>query len=300
MQKITPFLWFDKNCEEAVNFYTSLFPNSKIETIQKYPDQALNSHMEGMQGKVLTTVFELNGYRFMALDGGPVFKPTPAISFFVNCKEAAEVDRLWKALSEGGKALMPLQKYDFSEKYGWIEDKFGISWQISINPKVQDDPIIPSLLFVKEVAGKALEAMNFYTSLFPNSKVGMTAPYPPNSNEKEGAIMYGEFELMNQKFVAMDSSMAEHTFTFTEGISFYVDCENQEEVDRYWNVLSASPEDEQCGWLKDKYGVSWQIIPRRLGELMSDPDPQKSGRVMEAMLKMKKIVVDDLEKAAQG
>lgn len=297
MQKITPFIWFDNNAKEAVTFYTNLFPNSKIETIQYYPEGSNDPHMKGMEGKVLTAVFELNGYRFMALDGGPLFKKTPAISFFVNCKTEEEVQTYWDALSDGGKELMPLQKYDFSEKYGWIEDKYGVSWQITLNPEAQET-IMPSLLFVQNVAGKATEAMNLYTSLFPDSKVGMTAPYPAEVKEKEGAIMYGDFMLCNQKFAAMDSSMEDHHFTFTEAISLYVDCEDQEEVDKYWNALTADGgEESQCGWLKDKYGVSWQIIPKQLGELMGK---DKSGKVLEAMMQMKKIVVADLEKAYEG
>ncbi len=158
MQKITPFLWFDKNAEEAMNFYTSVFKNSKIISITRYPDNAPEGPMKGMEGKVLTGVFEIEGQQFMALDGGPIFK-------------------------------------------------------------------------------------------------------------------------------------------FTEATSFYVECEDQAEVDYYWGKLSAVPEAEQCGWLKDKFGLTWQIIPKALPELMNDPDPQKAMRVTQAMLKMKKISVADLEAA---
>lgn len=155
MQKITPFLWFDKEAEEAVNFYTSIFKNSRIVSIKRYPEGPLEGPMKGMEGKVLTAVFELDGQKFMALDGGPIFK-------------------------------------------------------------------------------------------------------------------------------------------FNESISMYVSCKDQEEVDYYWEKLSAVPESEQCGWLKDKYGLSWQIVPEALPELLN---ADKSGRVMQAMLKMKKINIADLEKA---
>lgn len=300
MQKITPFLWFDTNAEEAMSFYVDVFSNrpgasagsSKIVNIQRYPDNVDAEEMKGMQGKVLTGVFELNGYRFMALDGGPIFKKTPAISFFINCKSQEEVQTFWNAFGDGGTIRMPLEKYDFSEKYGWIEDKYGVNWQVML--KDNSNPITPSLMFVQDVSGRATEAMNLYKSIFPDSKVEITTPYPPEANEKEGAIMYGEFTLFGQKFVAMDSS-TDHQFTFTEGISLYVECEDQEEVDKYWNALTSyGGQESQCGWLKDKYGVSWQIIPKQLGELMSK---DTSGRVMQAMLGMKKIVVSDLEKA---
>jgi predicted 3-demethylubiquinone-9 3-methyltransferase (glyoxalase superfamily) len=158
IKSITPFLWFDKNAEEAINFYTSVFPNSKIISINRYPDGPLEGPMAGMEGKVLTAVFELDGQKFMALDGGPIFK-------------------------------------------------------------------------------------------------------------------------------------------FTEAVSFFVSVETQEEIDELWGKLSAHPDNEQCGWLKDKFGLSWQIIPTAMGELMGDPDPVKSKRVMEAMLQMKKIDIATLQKA---
>lgn len=161
MQKITPFLWFDKNCEEAMNFYTTIFKNSKIISIKRYPDGPLEDPMKGMEGKVLTGIFELEGQRFMCLDGGPIFK-------------------------------------------------------------------------------------------------------------------------------------------FNESVSFHVECQTQEEVDYFWEKLSAVPESEQCGWIKDKFGLSWQIIPKQLGELLSDPDPVKSGRVLQAMLAMKKIDIAGLQKAYEG
>ena len=156
MYKITPFLWFNNNAEEAINFYVSLFPNSKVISITRYPDG-----VEGMGGKVLTAIFELDGREYMALDGSPLFPFTEAFSMFVNCEDQAEVDSLWeKLIVDGGS-------------------------------------------------------------------------------------------------------------------------------------------ESQCGWLKDKYGMSWQIIPKQLGECLGNPDPEKSQRAMQAMMKMKKIIVADLEKAVE-
>jgi predicted 3-demethylubiquinone-9 3-methyltransferase (glyoxalase superfamily) len=160
MQKITPFLWFDKEAEEAINFYTSIFKNSKIVSLSRYPEGPLEGSMKGMEGKVLTAVFELEGQTFMAIDGGPFFKPTPAISL-------------------------------------------------------------------------------------------------------------------------------------------YMECQDQEEVDHYWSSLSANKDAEQCGWLQDKYGFSWQIIPTALPKLLQDSDKAKSNRVMQAMLQMKKIDIKGLEAAAE-
>ncbi len=309
MQKIVPSLWFDKNCEEAIKFYTSVFstlpgrdlasggPNSKIDTIQHYPEGSTEPHMQGMEGKVLTGIFELEGYKFMALDGGPYFKFTPAISFFVNCETEEEIDALWGKLSEGGKVMMEFQKYPFSEKYGWCSDKYGVSWQLNLVKA--DQKIIPSLLFTQDKVGGAEEAINFYTSLFPNSEVTTISRYEKGDYDKEGLIKYSLFKLAGESFSAMESTLS-HEFTFNEAVSLYVECEDQEEVDRLWEKLSAVPESEQCGWVKDKYGVSWQIIPKQLGELLSDPDKEKAGRVINAMLQMKKISVADLQKAYNG
>ena len=159
LQKITPHLWFDNNAEEAMKFYTSVFKNSKIISINRYPDEPLNEHWQGMAGKVIHGVFELEGQRFMALDGGPMFK-------------------------------------------------------------------------------------------------------------------------------------------FTEATSLYVECESQEEVDYFWEKLTADGgEESMCGWLKDKYGLSWQIVPKQLDELMADKDPERTGRVMQALLQMKKIDIEGLKQA---
>jgi predicted 3-demethylubiquinone-9 3-methyltransferase (glyoxalase superfamily) len=161
MNRITPSLWFDMNAEEAMNYYVSVFKNSKIIHIDRYPDESLDEHFKGMGGKVINGEFELDGQRFTCLDGGPVFK-------------------------------------------------------------------------------------------------------------------------------------------FNESISFTVDCADQAEVDYYWEKLSAVPESEQCGWCKDKFGLSWQIIPKRLGELLSDSDKEKANRAMQAMMKMHKLDVAELEAAFEG
>lgn len=305
-QKIVPSLWFDKDAEEAMNFYVSVFSrpqtntgSSQIISIKRYPDEVPEEFMKGMEGKVLTGIFELAGYRFMALDGGPIFKFTPAISFFVLCRSADEVDAYWSDLSDGGTVLMPLDAYPFSAKYGWLQDKFGVSWQIILAADTIEQKIFPSLLFVGDRAGSAEEAIAFYAEVFENAAVGDIARYGAGQEpDKEGTVAYAEFRLEGQSFAAMDSAH-QHDFTFNEAVSFYVACESQAEVDRLWENLSAVPEAEQCGWLKDKYGVSWQIVPKRLGELLDDPDPGKAGRVMEAMLKMKKIDVAGLEAAYQ-
>jgi predicted 3-demethylubiquinone-9 3-methyltransferase (glyoxalase superfamily) len=299
MQKITPFLWFDRNAEEAINFYTSTFANSKIVSMTRYPESGLEGPMQGFEGKVLTGVFELENFRFMCLDGGPIFKFNPSVSFAVTCSTAEDTQALFKKLTEGGSVMMELQEYPFSKMYGWGNDKYGVSWQVSVARGGETQLVIPSLMFVGKNFGKVDEALDFYTSVFKNSTKDFIMRYEAGEGDQEGKVKYSVFILDGQKFSAMESSL-DHKFEPNEAVSFYVECEDQAEVDYYWDKLSAIPASEQCGWLKDKYGFSWQIIPKALPKLMSDPDPEKSKRVTHAMLQMKKIVIADLEKAANG
>ncbi len=293
-QKITPFLWFDKECEEAVNFYVSLFENSMIISLQKYPDNVDVEHIKGMEGKILTAVFELAGQKFMALDGGPIFKFTPSISFLVYLKTEEEIDSLWVKLINSGSSLMPLDKYPFAKKYGWLMDKYGLTWQLMLSDTDATQKINPLLMFTGENAGKSKEAINFYTSLFKDSELISSMNYEEGEPDKPEYIKHAEFKLSNQIFMAMDSGYS-HKFGFNEAVSFYVECDGQEEVDYFWDKMTSDGgEESQCGWLKDKYGVSWQIIPKQLGELISK---DQTGKVMIAMLQMKKIIIKNLEAA---
>ena len=308
MQKISPCLWFDTNCEEAMNFYVALFPNSKIHSIKRYPVGVQEGPLSGMDGKILTAIFELDGYAFQALDGGPHFTKNPSLSFFVNFDPSREphpeerLRAMWEKLSEGGTVRMPLQEYPYSKLYGWIEDRFGLSWQLMLtNPEGEPRPaIVPSLLFTKEMSGKAHEALQFYVDTFKNgARMGTVAHYPAGSPPGlEGGVMFAEAQLAGQWFAAMDGGGA-HEFSFNEGISFAIETADQAETDYFWDAFTKNGGAEsQCGWLKDKYGFSWQIVPKRLMELMSDPDQEKAKRALMKMLEMQKIDIDALEKAA--
>lgn len=300
MQRIIPHLWFDKAAKQAAAFYTSIFPNSKItssSTLENTPS-----------GDTDLVSFELSGYSFMAISAGPIFKVNPSVSFMVNYDPSRDpnakenLNKAWEKLSEGGEALMPLQEYPFSKWYGWIQDKYGVSWQLMLtNPAGEERPfIIPSMMFTKEMCGKAEEATDFYLSIFKDSKRGTVSRYQPGQEpDKAGTINFTDFQLMGQWFAAMDSA-AMHEFQFTEAISFLVNCDTQEEIDYYWQKLSAVPEAEQCGWLKDKYGFSWQITPSRMNEMMQNGTPEQMARVTRAFLKMKKFDLATLEKAYEG
>lgn len=301
MQKIIPHLWFDKEAKEAAEFYVSVFGKNSEVTSSTVLKNTPSGDCDVME-------FNIWGYEFMSISAGPYFPPNPSISFMVNFDpsqhpDAKEnIDVVWNKLAEGGKILMPLDKYPFSERYGWIQDKYGFSWQLILTkPEGEERPLImPSLLFVGDVYGKAEEAIDFYVSTFKNSKKGMTAYYPAGMPpDKEGALMFGECKLENQWIVAMDSAQ-DHKFQFNEAVSLLVMCKDQEEIDYYWDKLSAVPESEQCGWLKDKYGVSWQINPAELQKMMKGDDQEKIDRVTQAFLKMKKFDIATLEKAAKG
>ncbi len=298
-QKIVPSLWFDNQAEEAAKLYTSLFKNSRIKESLRYSEAGRDIHRQE-PGKLMTVDYELDGFKFTALNGGPEFKFNPSISFFANCESKEEVDALWDELSQDGSVLMPLGAYPFSDRYGWLADRYGLSWQIYLAWEPPATSITPSLMFVGDRAGQAEEAIGFYTSVFPGSEVGEAFHYTKDQEpDKEGTIAFGPFKLFGQDFTAMDSAQ-DHQFTFNEAISFIVNCKDQAEVDHYWNKLSAVPESEVCGWLKDKYGVSWQIVPTVLYDLLKDPDRASADRAMEAMLKMKKLDVAELKAAARG
>ena len=296
MQKITPHLWFDKEAREASEFYVSLFPDSRITNLTRLQDTP--------SGDCDVVSFELARQPFMAISAGPYFKFNPSVSFHVNCATPEEVDALWAKFSPGGKVLMPLASYPFSERYGWLEDRYGLSWQLIASRRAGiQQKLTPALMFVGNVCGKAEEALAFYTSVFsrfPEAKAAVLARYGKGADpEIEGTVQRARFSLLGQEFVAMDSARA-HQFAFNEAISFLVPCDSQEEIDYFWGKLSADPKAEQCGWLKDRYGLSWQIAPAALQRWLANGDQQRAARVTQAFLKMKKFDIAALEHAAAG
>lgn len=300
MQKIIPHLWFDKEAKQAAEFYTTVFPNSKITSATVLHNTP--------SGDCDVMGFTVMGHQFMAISAGPYFKLNPAISFMVNFDPSQDkdaktrIDEIWNKLMDGGKALMPIDKYPFSERYGWVQDKYGVSWQLILTkPEGEERPlIVPSMLFTGDRSGKAEEASDFYLSVFKNSKRGAIAHYPATTEyQKEGDVMFTDFKLEGQWFAAMDGGNV-HDFTFNEAFSLLVQCDDQKEIDYYWEKLSAVPESEQCGWLKDKYGVSWQISPKAVDEMMSTGSQEQIDRVTKAFLQMKKFDIAKLKEAYEG
>lgn len=296
MQKITPNLWFDGTAREAVEFYTSVFPEGKITGGSTYPtstEEGLADFQVGLAGEDLTVDFELEGLRFTAINAGPEFRPTPANSFFVNFDPLhndharEQLDALWATLTDSGNILMALGEYPFSPHYGWVEDKFGYSWQLILtNPEGEPRPrIIPSLMFTDPEKGQAEDALRYYASVFADSTLGTMAKRP-EGQEPVGSLLFGEASLSGQWFSAMDSGPG-HDFACNEAVSYSVICKDQAEIDYFWDRLSAHPENEQCGWCKDKFGVSWQIVPAEMDALMQKPG------AFQTMMNQHKIIVDE-------
>ncbi len=291
-EKITPCLWVDAQGEEAARFYTSIFKNGSVGNITRYTERGMMP-----AGDVMTVRFQVAGQQAIALNGGPYFKFTPATSFFVGCESAAELDALWDKLIEGGFALMEREAMPPFERYGWLQDRYGLSWQLGVCGCPQY--VAPFFMFTGPVYRKTEEAVKFWCSVFKDSeikdvlKAGKDNPY----DMAEGDVIHAEFRLFNQLFMAMDSGY-DHKFNFTEAFSFYVECANQQEIDYYWNALTADGgEESQCGWVKDKYGVSWQIVPDSLERMTDGSDPARTNRVMEALLAMHKIDMAALQRA---
>lgn len=293
MQKITPFLWFDNNAEEAASFYTSLFKNSSIGATVRYGDSG-----PGPKGSVMTIAFKLNGQDFAAINGGPVFKFTPAVSLFTYCKTEQEINTLFEKLSAGGEIMMPLAKYPFSEKYAFFKDKYGLAWQLILSNNKEH--IAPCLLFVGKNLGKAKAAVEFYVKVFKHAKIDHMQLYEKEDNgNKIGTVMHSSFFIEGQEFISMDGA-GPHKFSFNESLSFVVNCDTQEEIDYFWKELTKGGAEAECGWLKDQFGVSWQITPTILPKLMQgNKDAEKANRVMKAILQMKKIDIAKLQQASE-
>lgn len=292
MKKIVPHLWFDTEAKEATALYASLFQDSEVKNITTITGTP--------SGDCDIVTFTLAGQEFMAISAGPYFKFNPSISLFVVFDNEAEIETVWNKLIDGGKALMAYETYPWAHKYGWLQDKYGLSWQLSWSEHHHmAQKITPFLMFTKDKAGKAAKAIEMYTSIFPNSTTETVVPYTKDDGDKEGYIKHSRFTLNGQSFMAMDSSR-EHDFIFNEALSLIVHCDTQEEIDYYWEKLSAVPESEQCGWLKDKYGVSWQIVPTAMNEMLSSGDKAAVERVTQAFLKMKKFDIAALQRAYEG
>lgn len=287
-QKIVPHLWFDKEAAEAAEFYVSLFPDSKITGRTVLPGTP--------SGDAEIISFQLWGFRFMAISAGPYFIINQSISFHVYCGSDKEIERIYTALSEGGTILFPLGAYPWCRKYAWVQDRFGMTWQLDVDPVNSPQKIVPSLLFVNERVANVKPAMDYYTSVFPGSRILMEVPHNPEANLPESALNFAQYKLGGYLINSM-SGPGQFNFDFNEAVSLMVYCENQDEIDYFWEKLSDDGQEQPCGWLKDRFGISWQVVPFEMDEMMQTTDKAQLERVMQAMMPMKKLDVQALSSA---
>ena len=299
---IAPCLWFDDSAEEAAAFYVETHGAGRVIASARFPSSSDNPAGKP-RGSVMSVDFEIHGQRFTAVNGGPQFVINPSISFFAHVGSEAEAERLFAALSNGGVALMPLDAYPWSPCFGWAVDRFGVSWQVTTvppqSPQSGMPPIAPSLMFCGKQLGNAMSAMERFCGVFPASRIGKVERFGPDE-DGAGLVKYGRVVLAGQHLVAMDSP-GDHAFGFNEAVSLQVLCDGQPDVDHYWAELSRDGEPGQCGWLKDRFGISWQVVPKQwLDWLGTDADDAARERVFEAMLPMTKLDVAALERAFAG
>lgn len=302
-QKIVPNIWCNRNVEQAGAFYAETFENASFEVDSRYPEEGLLDFQKDFVGDPLTGSLKISGYELRLINGGAEFAPNPSVSFMLNFDPLlfdgdegvarASLDLLWQRLSDGGFVMMPLGEYPFSPHYGWVQDRFGVSWQLMLTDPAGDPRpfIMPSLLFSDRAQNRAGEAVDHYLEVFADfeggAQLGTRVLYEaPQGPAVPGSVLFSDFRLGEQWFVAMDSAV-EQPFSFGYGISLEVKCDGQSELDRLWERLSAVPEAEQCGWLLDRFGLGWQIVPANMDELM-----QRSGAYGK-MMQMKKIVIDE-------
>lgn len=298
LPRVIPCVWFDDAASEAAGFYARVFPGSRVLATTRYPTSFDNPGGKP-RGSVLTVELDLAGLRLTLLNGGPYFRPDPSISFFVHADTPAEADGLFAALADGGEILMPLDAWPWSERYGWVQDRFGVSWQIAVGRRAPGGArIVPSLLFNGGVAGRALEALETWARLLPGGRVEDVEHF----GEGEGPVGWlkqGRLTGSGLELLATDAE-GDHAFSFGEGISLQVMCADQAEVDRLWDAFGEGGEASQCGWVRDRFGVCWQVVPEAMTRWMDEGDPVARDRAFAAMLEMGKLDVGVLEAAFAG
>lgn len=293
MQKIVPHVWCDSAAEEAGRYYAKALPHGASTVASRYPTEGLPEFQASLAGQALTVDVTIGDFRIALINAGPEFRPNPSISLMLSfdplmfggdaVTARMALDDTWARLAEGGTVLMPLQEYPFSARYGWVQDRYGLSWQLTqTDPAGDPRPfVLTCLTYAGASDGRARDAVAQYTALFGDSAIGTIVPHPGQAR-----VMFSEFRIGDQWFTAMDGGTA-HDWFFDCGVSLAVRCADQAEIDAHWQALSAVPAAEQCGWLVDSYGVSWQIVPADLGELMQRP------HAFEHMMGMKKLIIDD-------
>jgi predicted 3-demethylubiquinone-9 3-methyltransferase (glyoxalase superfamily) len=295
---IVPCIWLDDQAEQAAAFYARTFPGGRITATSRYPETSDNPGGRP-RGSILTVEIEVAGQPFTLLNGGPLFALNPSLSFFVHLDASDEAERLFAPLADAGRVLMPIGPYPWSERHGWVEDRFGVSWQVMAGRRPAGGATIaPCLMFAGPQHGRAEEAMRAYAGIFPGGRIVEVSRYAAGEGPV-GLVKHGRFVLAGQDLVAMDSHVS-HGITFNEALSLQVICPDQATVDRTWAALGEGGAHGPCGWLKDRFGLSWQVVPARIAAWMASPDTAARDRAFQAMLGMKKPDIAALERAFDG
>ncbi|TDL30817.1 VOC family protein [Jeotgalibacillus sp. S-D1] len=281
-QKLIPFVWFEEDARGIADWYVKVFGSARV-------DGHVTLH-DTPSGDADVVTLTLIDQQFQFISAGPLTDRNPSFSYMVALSAPDEVDALWNRLSEGGEVMMPLDEYPFSKRFGFLKDRYGMSWQLMHDGGMNIQTISPALMFTGDVSGQAKEAIDHYQTLLGGAAMeGHISYYEAGQEpEVEGTISYARCKFAGRELVLSDSA-GPHQFEFNEMQSLILYCEDQEEIDRAWAHLSAVPGAEQCGWLKDRFGVSWQIVPFEMERMMEEGTPEQIKRLTEAFLPMKKF-----------
>ena len=279
-------LWFKgEDLKNAVDKYTKIFENSKILRSINF-DTPFDTTADCIE-------FTLGGRVFQAINAEPAFEFNNSFSFVVMCPSQEDLNTKWTNLiSNGGKEIMPLEKTDFAECYGILEDEFGLTWHVFLDGQMHFDfEVVPVMMYPQ---GKTKEALEFYSTVFKDFAIN----FVDYLDEEKNNIIFSCFTINGSDYFAWDN-LEEVDYPFNESTSIMIECETQEEIDYYWDKLSADKNDGQCGWTKDRFGLSWQIIPKYVNEVFFNQGKEKYNKISSAMLEMKKLDIEKLKQAAE-
>lgn len=269
---ITPCFWYERDSLAAAALVQEAFGGGR--TVDSNP---------------MSTVWELFGRRVMGINGGPRYRPGSSLSLFVQLPGEVAVRRAFETLARDGRAHLPLAPMPWSPLFAWVEDRHGVHWQLAQSFQEDSRPMLfPTLMFTGPQAGQARAAIDAYTKVFPGSSIGEL------HLSDDGGVRFAIVELAGQTVGFMDGHGGEDE-GFTPGVSLSVACDDQAEIDHFWDHLVQGGQESRCGWLTDRFGFSWQIVPSIMGELMSDP--QRAQRVVAAFLPMTRLDLETLRRA---
>lgn len=276
---IIPAFWCNGTMAEQARAYAALFPGATID------GQEPAAWAPDAPGATLA----LDGCPVQLIDGGPMYAPTPAISLFVQRADEAGVRALWDALAEGGAVLIPLEAWPWARLYGWVQDRWGVSWQVNLGPVAEvGQAVLPYLTFVGAAAGKVRAALDLYARAFPDLTVDGIHDHDGSGPDPAGTVMHAQVRLRGGTMMLSDSAHA-HAWGFTPGTSLSVLCADQAQVDRLWDLFLDGGQPSRCGWLTDAFGLSWQIVPQVLHDIMTTGTRDQKARAVAAFLPMDRL-----------